>query len=182
MVQNSILQKWSIRALILALGVLSSVKSSAQWTIAAKNLLGPISQNIGAMTFKDGIAWAASRQVFKSTDSGATWVKASLTLNGNATSVDFIDDHNGLIVTHQGEVYLTRDGKNWNLVQNLGDATSGIILDSLHMMVSPHESGGEQFSSDGGKTWHFAPADAWDHDLFHGSAPGEAYLLSANWS
>jgi hypothetical protein len=179
---KSFVQNWSVAGFLGVALFLPPSKTNAQWKLTTQNLLGPISQNAGAMTFKAGIAWAASDRLFRSTDSGSTWTATSLTTNGNATSIDFIDDHNGLLVTHQGEVYLTRDGKTWTSVLNLGDATSGIILDSLHMMVSPHESGGEEYTEDGGKSWHFAPADAWDHDLFHGSAPGEAYLLTANWS
>ncbi len=174
-----------IAAMVASVVLIGGFSSSTfgQWKLTAPNLLGPIFQNNGAMTFNSGVLWAATDHVWRSNDSGSDWIETPLSFSGNACQISFIDSHNGLVTTHQGEVFLTRDGgKSWKNIHNVGSACSGILLDSNDILVCKKEPGGVDYSWDGGKTWNTSYGDSWDHDLIAGPKPGTSFMLSANYN
>lgn len=155
----------------------------AQWTKTAPNLLGPLFQGNGAMTLQSGIAWAGTDHVWKSTDEGATWKITPLDPYGNVCQISFIDDHNGLVATRQGDVFLTRDGGNsWKSILSVASACSCLLLDSNTILVCEKEPGGVDYSRDGGQTWNISYADSWDHDIIVGPKRSLIYMLSANYT
>ncbi len=160
-----------------------AVNLPAQWRETAPTLLGPITPNSGAIFFKSGILWAAKDQVWKSTDSGFTWQQTSLSVPDHVCDISFVDDHNGIVATYGGTVYLTRDGgASWQNIYQAGSTCAAALLDSNTILVCEKEPGGVDYSWDGGTTWNTSYGDSWDHDVFAGPKAGTAYMLSANYS
>ncbi len=160
------------------------LRVTAQWIETAPNLLGSISQSVGAMTYSSGVVWAGAYSLWSSTDKGVTWVHNSLSLNGAISHIYFLDHNNGLVTTHAGEVYRTSDGGvTWKNILQLPSATSACFLDtSSNILVSEFISPGTvHFSRDGGATWNSYYIDTWIREIIPLSN-GKAYLLAGDWS
>jgi photosystem II stability/assembly factor-like uncharacterized protein len=124
----------------------------AQWNVVAPRLtLAP--NQPGVIYFKDGVLWAGTYDLFKSTDTGKTWTKTPLRLKeGNALcDISFWSRDTGIVCTYNGlEMFITHDcGSTWAACKNVG----------LHVgFLGPHHLVANNWntvaaSTDGGQTW-----------------------------
>jgi photosystem II stability/assembly factor-like uncharacterized protein len=167
--------------LLLVLTFLT-IRVSAQWTKTAPNLLGPLSQSVGAMSYSFGVVWAGTYSLWSSTDEGTTWVQNSLKVTGDLAQISFIDHNDGLVTSHAGYVYKTSDGGvTWTTVLTIGSATSACFLDNTNnILVSEFQPGTVHYSRDGGTTWNSTYNNNWIREILP-SVNGKAYLLSGDW-
>jgi photosystem II stability/assembly factor-like uncharacterized protein len=167
---------------LLAL-VCMPIHALAQWTETVPSLLGQLSQTVGAMAYSSGVVWAGTSSLWSSTDQGVTWVKNPLSLSNIVAHIFFLDRNDGLVTTHEGNVYRTSDGgMTWDNVLSIGSATSACFLDNPdNILVSEFQPGTVHYSRDGGSTWNTSYNDTWIRQIIP-SVNGKAYLLSGDWA
>jgi photosystem II stability/assembly factor-like uncharacterized protein len=160
--------KSSIRiVLFLMIAMLSAqTRICAQWVKIAGNLVATYEGNFpnheyGAIHFKNGVLWAGWSNLWSSTDSGTTWKKSNININGGViTDINFFDRLNGLFSTLDNGIFLTRDGgKTWKRILALQQCTniafngSPFIIHALTVGSVPSPTGLLHTSMDGGVNW-----------------------------
>jgi photosystem II stability/assembly factor-like uncharacterized protein len=171
------------RVILLLLGFFCfPVPASAQWMETAPNILGPLSQTVGAMTSISGVVWAGTYTLWSSTDRGMTWIENGLNLSDDVAHIFFLDSNDGLVTTHGGSVYETLDGgATWKTILTIGSATSACFLDNTsNILVSEFQPGNVHFSRDGGATWGLVQNNNWIRQIIP-NKNGKAFLLSGDW-
>ena len=89
-----------------------------QWVNVAPGLL-PKSTEFGAMCFKNGILWAGNTELWKSQDTGKTWMRSNFPTTSIITDISFFDILTGVVSTEPGNVFLTNDGgQSWKNILN----------------------------------------------------------------
>jgi hypothetical protein len=126
-------------------------------------------------TASSGDLWLASRELFKSTDGGATWRSVLASPTSSAMS----DDATGAVLRAEYDaIYRTMDGSSWTKVLAIGGATlhagGGVIVTR-----GTGTSSTINVSSDGGLTWKLKSTPASYVSFFTVSAKGAIYLLGS---
>ena len=170
------------RVLVCVLLLVLASPLRSQWTLTSSAMLGHISQDVGAMTFKSGVVWAGTSSLWQSNDSGKTWTHNALILTSEVAHINFLDRMNGLVTTHGGTVYRTKDGGvSWDVVKSLGSASSAVFIDAAtNILVSEFSPGNVYSSTDAGSTWKSVANNNWIREIIAGKN-GHAYMLSGTW-
>ena len=142
----------------LILGSLLPGAALGQWNIVGSNLLGAYStQNGGAFASHDGIVYVGYHELFKSSDSGRSWIATKLNTEGNTIfDICFFDSLSGIVAVENRGVFLTRDGgSSWALIlQQLDCIGVAFVRDSNEVIACDRQDGGTiHYTSDGGQSW-----------------------------
>ncbi|MEI8134099.1 MAG: T9SS type A sorting domain-containing protein [bacterium] len=146
--------------LILLFILFGSTHCYAQWKKIAPNLLAPLfSKNSygGAFCFNSGYLWSGKNYLFVSFNHGITWQdRTPRNMRGVIISIDFISRWDGIITTHNAEVFLTNDGGlTWSDISiSSASPYKGFFMGSTSTICLCTDRGLRE-SIDGGTT--FAP-------------------------
>ncbi len=158
----------SFFAAVLTMLAVAAPSLRAQWKEIALNVTLPPSQHVGALRFRDGVAWAGTTSLFVSTDTGVTWnLVPSFQINSGISDIAIYDSHNILVSTFAenqfgsgsgGGLFLTTDGgQTW---KNFFPGTnfSQVAFNGSSSVLHAVESDASIFvtSLDGGATWNQA--------------------------
>jgi photosystem II stability/assembly factor-like uncharacterized protein len=172
------------KRLLLFFGMLfCSNTAFAQWQIAAPGIFpGLTSQNYmqGAITFKDGLTWAAFEKIWVSPDSGQTWHETNFPRQQfiYIVALQFFDRFNG-IALQNNDLWATHDGgQTW---QNILSRKSTFI--NVGFGTTPNEiivssSGSMYATQDGGLTWTRTVAGQWPVALLANASSGGTSALT----
>lgn len=143
---------------------------NAQWQNVALNLIdisyNPSYENAyGTMIFRDGVLWVGRDKLWKSIDTGKTWVKlasAQITTPFAITDISAFDKNTCAYTTTRGQVFITKDGgSTWR--ESIGPFTNLLptmtityLDDANNLLCSSH--GAMWVSHDGGLTFKESPS------------------------
>ncbi len=133
--------------ILLTLLALASSETRAQWKIVPNISVS----NIGAMCFCDGVLWLYSDSLYKSLDSGLTWIGVTQ-VPGIPKDVDFIDASHG-VFSASGATFLTSDGGMTLVELPFGSYSACFGKDTLTIGVAEQINTFFAVSSDGGNSW-----------------------------
>ncbi len=180
-----ILRRFTIFSFIF----IATAPLSAQWKLAASNVIIPIFRPYdggGVITNHNGILWAGYKDIWMSADTGKSW-SLRTPFNGFNNScikdISFFDDNNGLATTQNGEVYVTQDqGLSWaqhippNPFRFRPSIESGCFLSTPNHILACSYAGDRYISNDGGTTWQITLADSIASQVLSGNG-GTAYII-----
>ncbi|MGV3631988.1 MAG: YCF48-related protein [Bacteroidota bacterium] len=174
--------------ILLALGLLCSIRSYAQWTEAT--VTGNTGDDIQCIAFSDdntAFATGWSGVLYKSTDGGENWSLQTTTLPSvDMYAVAFIDASTGFIMGDQGRIYKTTDGGATWAQKTSGTTESiyNIAILSNNTTIFAVGSGGLLLkSTDTGDTWtsQSSPSAEINRSIkFAGDNESVAYLIGDN--
>jgi photosystem II stability/assembly factor-like uncharacterized protein len=192
----------SVRSAVLCLAVLSGVlfatpKSFAQWTNTAPGLMGLVTENGGAMCYRDGILWVANSTLVRSPDLGNSWTPVTLpnTIMSPIIDISFFDKNTGIFTTVLDGVWMTNDqGANWNQILKIAatNARFGSSTKEIFVTEAFRTAGARVYvSQDGGMSWNsvsigraFMPGlcvePVGDVFVLAGTAPNAAVYVSTD--
>jgi photosystem II stability/assembly factor-like uncharacterized protein len=135
----------------------------AQWNVLS-NVPSP-QTSFGVITYRDGVLWAGSSDVYKSTDMGKTWT-LSYQLGRNVYGMDFFDRNNGAVSSDQG-VFLTSDGGvTWRIQSGVPALVVSVRFGARVTDIFAGTEGSAFFvTNDGGATWTRHSAMSWTQDF-----------------
>lgn len=94
--------------------------------------------------------------IMKSTDGGSSWSNIVTDLEGQLSSVSFVDTQNGLAVGSGGRIYKTSDGGNsWSLKYTGINTLNGVHFYDNERAITVGNAGDIFVSKDGGANWEF---------------------------
>lgn len=160
-----------MRKVALIICVLAS-SATAQWKVVAPKLIGQWGL-FGSLTFDHGVVWAGKLSLWKSVDSGTTWLKVACPFPQAGDCISKIDhkfDSVLLITTAYGRTYYSSDdGQTWSLVfetSNLVQTWSCAIGGTpKSFVIAANEPGCLYATTNGGKTWSTSNALRLCHDV-----------------
>ena len=172
-------------SLIVFLLAASSSSATAQWALVGSGLLGPYSTLYGgAMASHDGIVYAAYQKLFKSLDSGKTWMTTSLVTGGNnILDVCFFDKLTGIVAVEGPGVFMTHDGGNsWSQILDQRECMGVAFVRNANEIIVADRSQTPSihYSSDGGQTWRITQIETKGGGVYQvlTSRDGNVYALS----
>lgn len=151
--------KPTVFCIALLLTIVLHGRAFAQWEIVAPELTGPPTSFycvFGCMEYKEGIVWAGSVSIWKSLDTGKTWLPSSDTL-GEVRSLTFFNRDIGAVCIGAGGVLRTTDqGRTWREILDIGYSNAVVFGDTPDdIMITFHDGGGVGITRDGGRNWEF---------------------------
>jgi photosystem II stability/assembly factor-like uncharacterized protein len=161
--------------------------ADAQWVNVGDGLLGQYSRLYGgAMTYKDGIVWAGLTTLFKSVDTGKTWVKVPLELSNISDICFFSKDIGAVIDINTGAYYTVNGGNTWTHILTVGECFGvSFARNGNELFVADRDNlrGSVSYTSDGGLTWSKTQVEGSGGGAYHAiynPASKTAYVLSRN--
>jgi hypothetical protein len=158
----------SFFASVLTVLVVVATPVRAQWTEVAPGVTPAPQQHVGALRFRDGVAWAGTNGLFISTDTGVTWNSvSSFQIDYSISDIAIYDSLHVLVSTYGAfggdGLFLTTDGgQTWTNFFN-GTSFSQVAFNGSPSVLHAVESitGGNPLtvfvtSLDGGATWNQA--------------------------
>lgn len=144
--------------------LLSAASVRGQWSIVAPNLLEPEQQYTGAIQFHNGFAWAGTRSLYYSNDSGITWKRClsfpSIQPASGISDISIYDSLHVLVGVINEGLFLTTDaGETWKnilpstLTQHTIIQVAFNRSSSTIYMLDQGVDNSFFMSLDGGSTW-----------------------------
>jgi photosystem II stability/assembly factor-like uncharacterized protein len=169
-------------ALLVAL-LCASTNIRAQWKSIPGLSIGHLPIESSAITYRDGVLWAGSLDLVRSSDSGATWQTIPLATDGSLdriNDIQFLDKNNGLITSYFS-VWLTTDGgTNWKELLDANAINGGAnacFLGSPDSIAVSDFGGDVYISTNRGNTWSIKRIDTNATQLLY--RRGILYALTA---
>ncbi len=140
----------------VALVMLLAVPSSAQWNYAYQFEMDAVFYSAHFPTSTVGYTVGGGGMIYKSTDSGDTWVQQTSPTTLTLFDVFFLDANTGWAVGDNGTMCVTTDGSTWTLHPSSGLLT-GSDFNAVQFIGLNGWMGGDAstvfITTDGGVTW-----------------------------
>lgn len=161
-----------------------------QWKIVAPSIVGTIQPySAGVIYFNHGVLLVGYQDLYESHDTGVTWSKMNLNLNGaHIRDVKFYDQNIGIVAaedggTVNGGVYLTTDGGgSWAHILAITYCWALDFMETPNDIVVCQNYGGQLFTShDMGKAWKSKTLNDYGLDI-HSIGVGSAICFYGNYT